>query len=144
MKETAWHIEPENGKLIVGGWIVPEKNVSTEGHLSSGDYYSHINKIKILKGVSINLTVSYKNDYLSSIYLTVGNDYLNQQFKATEEENTISNFVEYSKKFNNNLVNHLTKKRNFIWGKISVQVDPRDPIVFIQIKYFGKLISNEK
>lgn len=57
--------------------------------------------------------------------------------KVIPEKNYIAEYVDFHKQETENVVNFLldTKKRNFTWGKVKIQVDPRGPYVFAEIRY---------
>ena len=53
-------------------------------------------------------------------------------------KNYLSVYVDFCKSKVEELINGLlnTKKRKFDWGKVILQVDPREPFIFAEIKYY--------
>ncbi|MCZ4696509.1 hypothetical protein DWB61_17830, partial [Ancylomarina euxinus] len=110
----------------------------SEGHLCSGKFYSSINRELFFENEPLRISASYKEQLLKSICISYDRIYLNEKYKKEVTEDSISNYVEYCKSMHEKLVDKLSKKRNLNWGKIKVLVDPRDPFVFIELKYNGR------
>lgn len=63
--------------------------------------------------------------------------------KAVPEKNYIVEYIDFHKQETENVINFLlnTKKRNFNWGKVKIQVDPRGPYVFAEIRYYKNALQ---
>jgi len=63
--------------------------------------------------------------------------------KAIPEKNYTAEYVDYCKQETESIIGFLlnTNKRNYDWGKIKTQVDPRGPHVFTEIRYYKNAIK---
>ena len=138
MVDTHCSINIKNGKLNIGDWYFPENSNSSEANIQSDDSYSSIEKEIKFKGNPLKIYASYKNQSLRSITINIDQVYLNKKYEVEVFEKNIANYVKFCKSSCEELINKITKQRNFNWGKITINVDPRDPFVFIEIKYIGK------
>ena len=112
-------------------------------HEINGSIYSNLtSNISQLNDLPFNSTAYYKNKKLQRISLVITNEYLKENYKP--DNNTIdfrdyiTPYIEFSKfKMEELLFNlTMTSKRKFVWGEISILIDPKDPLIFGEIKYY--------
>ena len=135
-------IDLNNGKLHLNGQFF-QAQIDTEGtdsHIVNKNLYSNVSMDGKIKNIPFKATGYYKNKNLKSIILTIKPEYLKGNYHPPNDidfRDYLTPYINFWKNLTEELVNELmnSKKRKFEWGKIQVQVDPRGPTVYGEIKY---------
>ena len=137
-------IESNTGLLYLNEFCFPPESKFEEEnvHTINNDSYSNLTKEGIFNELNFKATAYYKNSKLKSINLYFEKEHLSKEFNPKEEidyKNYLSVYVDFCKSKVEELINGLlnTKKRKFDWGKVILQVDPREPFIFAEIKYYN-------
>lgn len=90
------------------------------------------------------ITENYKNSQLTSLTIFIDSKWIKNNYynNDIDYKDYISQYVDFCKEHTNRLLDLLlkTNKRKFDWGKIQVLIDPRDPTIFAEIKYYNKVV----
>lgn len=135
-------IDLHNGKFYLNGQFF-QSQIETElanSHTVGKNLYSNISMNGEVKNIPLIATGYYKNKKLKSITLIIESEYLKASYhppKDVDFRDYLTPYIDFWKNLIEELINHLvnSNKRKFGWGKVQVQVDPRDPTVYGEIKY---------
>ncbi len=136
-------VDISNGKFNFNGeFFKPQIETESVGsHTVGKNLYSNMSLNGIVKNIPFRATGYYKNKELKSISLTIESEYLKANYhppKDIDFRDYLTPYVDYWKQLTEELINEMlkSKKRNFSWGKVQVKVDPRNPTVYCEIKYY--------
>ena len=132
-----------NGKFNLNGQFF-QSHIEMESVVSytvGKNLYSNISMNGVIKNIPFKATeYYYKNKNLKSISLTIESEYLKVNYhphKNIDYRNYLTPYVEFWKKLTEELIHEVmkSKKCKFAWGKVQIQIDPKGPTVYGEIKY---------
>lgn len=136
-------IDLHNGKFYLNGqFFEPQIEIELAHCRTFGkNIYCNRSMYGEVKTIPIVATGYYKNKKLKSITLTIEPEYLKASYHPPQDVdfcNYLTPQVDLWKNITEELIQQLTNsnKRNFEWGKVKIQVDPRDLNVYCEIKYY--------
>ncbi len=136
-------IDLNNGTFNFNGQFFPSQIESelADSHTIEKNLFSNLSITGFVKNVPFKATGFYKNKKLKSIILTIESEYLKANYHPSKDidfRDNLTPHIEYWKTLTEELVKELlkSKKRNFMWGKVQIKIDPRNPIVYCEIKYY--------
>lgn len=139
-------IDLNNGVLYLNGQFFQPK-IETEGtnfHTIDRNSYSDFSMNGMINDLPFNATGYYKNKTLRSIVLILDSEYLKEKYCPPLDidfRDYLSPYLDFWTELTEKMIGELTNsnKRNFKWGKVKIQIDPRNPTVYCEIKYNNAL-----
>ena len=139
-------IDLNNGVLYLNGQFFQPK-IETEGtncHTIDRNSYSDFSMNGMINDLPFNATGYYKNKTLRNIVLILDSEYLKEKYRPPLDidfRDYISPYLGFWKGLTEKIISELikTNKRNFSWGNIKIQTDPRNLTIFAEIKYHTPL-----
>ncbi len=139
-------IDINSGKLYLNGQFFKPQidSESSDSHTVGKNSYSNISINGAIKNIPCKATGYYKNKKLKSISLTIESEYLNANYRSPENidfRDYLTPYIDFWENLTEEVMTELvnTLKRKFSWGKIQVQVDPRGPTVYGEVKYLKQI-----
>ena len=132
-------INIDTGTLYINNKFFPQRleNLNNNSHKMGKISYSNLLLIGEIGDLLFKANACYINENLISILLFIDPKYIKEKYSESINDN-LEEYVTFCKKVTDKLLYELIKKnkRSFKWGKIKILVDPRDPFVYAEIKYF--------
>ncbi|MCL6267204.1 hypothetical protein [Flagellimonas myxillae] len=135
-------IDIYSGKFYLNGQCFKTQidSESTDSQTVGKNSYSNTSLNGVISNIPFKATGYYKNKKLKSISLTIESEYLKANYhppKDIDSREYLTPYVDFWENLTEGLMNELlnTVKRKFAWGKVQVQVDPRGPTVYGEVKY---------
>lgn len=137
-------IELLNGEIYIDQQPIddsPKQLISTN---KSGDKYFSATKSDLeINNYIFKITKHYKNSHITSLTILLDPKWIKDNYNSNNSDykDYITQYISFCKEHINILLDSLlnTKKRKFAWGKIQILTDPRDSMVFAEVKYYKKM-----
>ena len=136
-------IDLHTGKFSLNGQFFQKntKKDTNDSYSVGKNLYSNISLDGEIKNIPFRAIGYYKNETLKSISLTIDSERVKKNYLLQNDTDigyNLTHYVDFWKGLTENLLNEIicSKKRNFDWGKIQVLIDPREPLVYVEIKYY--------
>ncbi|GJQ06548.1 hypothetical protein CAPN010_07060 [Capnocytophaga cynodegmi] len=138
MKNNEISIDIENGIISLQNPIIEKE----DEHFIDKNHYKLISYALLRIGdFPCKVHSYYKNNKLRFVNLVIDDQYLKDDYNTFTEmdyKNYLDKYIDYNRKKYNELLSSLipNRKQNYQWGKIKVEMDPRDIFFYVSIKYY--------